>query len=535
MKNQLLFLLLAILFFVSNVTLGQHKISLKEKNGVLYLPCIINGMQLDYVFDTGASIVTINDSIYRLMQSNELISLDDSIGIEKYQDASGDIIECVTFNIKKIEIGGIVLENIKGGVVPNNNKSFLLGQSALKILGSYNLDIKNKILEINNQALLIDGIYKRTTSTDSVLNYIIEEIREVNRGYSFDYNKSIVQPKALYSKLDSIINSEDYLMDNTKDTTNLILAQAYLGFYYLNSAYSFTEDKGRQYLKKFIENENFLRYVNRGDQCEIMHDSSYYNIDGKRNNRFFWGEIDSSYYYQNKITKERFYDFSGVGGNQINSIHDHYSTHIKKFMHCHLAIKKVLVEMVNDYYESKKYLECIKFGLKAHSILNKYYYLNYFGGGTYYLHNSILSNMANSKVALSDYNGALRDIDTLFAYSKANSRYWKNRYEGKCIEECDEQPYEMYILKGICYYNLKKYPAAIAEIDKYFSRANLELKKDEKKGVQTVNVENLSIAYFFRGLAKIELKNKQSGCADLSKSGELGFSDAYNFIQEKCN
>lgn len=421
------------------------------------------------------------------MQSNELITIDDSIGIEKYQDASGDIIECNTFNIKKIEIGGIVLENIKGGVVPNNNKSFLLGQSALKSIGSYNLDIKNKILEINNHALLIDGIYKRTTSTDSVLNYIIEEIREVNDdslsyGYSFDYNKSIVQPKALYSKLDSIINSEDYLMDNTKDTANLILANAYLGLYHINKGYE--KDKGRKYINKFIENENFLRYVIRGDQCEIMHDSSYYNIDGKRNNRIFFGEIDSSYYYQNKITKERFYDFSGVGGNQINSIDDHYSIHKKKFMHCHLAIKKVLVEMVDDYYESKEYLECIKFGVKAHSILNKYYYLNSFFVGTYYLHYSILSNMANSKVALSDYNGALRDIDTLFAYSKANSKYWKNSYKeinAECEEECDEQPYEMYILKGICYYNLKKYPAAIAEIDKYFSKANLELKKDEKK------------------------------------------------------
>ena len=537
MKNQLLFLLIAILFFVSNVTLGQHKISLKEKNGVLYLPCKINGMQLDYVFDTGASIVTINDSIYRLMQSNELISLDDSIGIEKYQDASGDIIECVTFNIKKIEIGGIVLENIKGGVVPNNNKSFLLGQSALKSIGSYNLDIKNKILEINDQALLIDGIYKRTASTDSVLNYIIKALREVNNdsltyGHNFDYNKSIVQPKALYSKLDSIINSEDYLMDNTKDTANLILAHAYLGFYYLNSAYSFTKDKGRQYIKKFIENENLLRYVIRGDQCEFKRDSSYYNIDGKRNNRIFIGEFDSSYYYENKITKERFYEFHS-GKNMIDAEHSH-TIHNSKFIYCDYAIKKVLVVMVNDYYESKEYLECIKFGVKAHSILNKYYYLSSFGGGTYYLHNSILSDMANSKVALSDYNGALRDIDTLFAYSKANSKYWKNSYKeinAECNEKCDEQPYEMYILKGICYYKLKKYASAIAEIDKYFSKANLELKKDEKKGVQTVNVENLSLAYFYRGLAKIELKNKQSGCADLSKSGELGFSDAYNFIQ----
>ena len=255
MKNQLLFLLIVILFFVSNVTLGQHKISLKEKNGVLYLPCKINGMQLDYVFDTGASIVTINDSIYRLMQSNELISLDDSIGIEKYQDASGDIIECVTFNIKKIEIGGIVLENIKGGVVPNNNKSFLLGQSALKSIGSYNLDIKNKILEINDHSLLIDGIYKRTTSTDSVLNYIIEALIEVNDDSliigRFDYNKSIVQPKVLYSKLDSIINSEEYLMDSFKDTANLILANAYLGLYHINKGYE--KDKGRKYIKKFIK------------------------------------------------------------------------------------------------------------------------------------------------------------------------------------------------------------------------------------------------------------------------------------------
>jgi hypothetical protein len=484
MKNQLLFLLIAILFFVSNVTLGQHKISLKEKNGVLYLPCKINGMQLDYVFDTGASIVTINDSIYRLMQSNELISLDDSIGIEKYQDASGDIIECVTFNIKKIEIGGIVLENIKGGVVPNNNKSFLLGQSALKSIGSYNLDIKNKILEINDHALLIDGIYKRTTSADSVLNYIIEALIEVNDDSVntfnlFDYNKIIQQPKALYRKLDSIINSEEYLMGNTKDTANLILAYAYLGSYYINN---WEHDKGRHYIKKFIENENFLKFV----------------------------------------------------------IYHRLRNSVPKIYNCVDAIPIVLIAMVHDYYDSERYLECIKFGAKTHSFLIKYYNWRkfvFFDPKNKYDYDDykhiifILHEMANSKVSLSDYNGALRDIDTIFAYSKLMMDYYK--YHNMKCERCEF--YEVYVLKGICYYKLKKYAAAIAEIDKYFRKANLDLKKDEEEGVQTVNVENLSLAYFYRGLAKIELKNKQSGCADLSKSGELGFSDAYDVIQEKCN
>jgi hypothetical protein len=536
MKNQLLFLFIAILFFVSNVTLGQHKISLKEKNGVLYLPCKINGIQLDYVFDTGASIVTINDSIYRLMQSNELITIDDSIGIEKYQDASGDIIECNTFNIKKIEIGGIVLENIKGGVVPNNNKSFLLGQSALKSIGSYNLDIKNKILEINDHALLIDGIYKRSNSTDSVLSYITQEIYLGNQ-YFIDvfYNKKIQQPTALYSMLDSIINSEEYLMDNTKDTTKLIMAYAYLGLYYLNSAYSFTKDKGREYIKKFIENENFLRYVIRGDQCKIMHDSTYYNIDGKRNNRIFIGEFDSSYYYENKITKERFYEFSKNSDKGSETKYTHRYQHEKMIFESERAINSVIVAMVNHYYESKEYLECIKFGAKTLSILNKNYKQKngFFDVLEYFNIKTILFDMANSKVALSDYNGALLDIGNLFTIYKLHCNYSKDYYKSMDAE-CRE-PYNMYILKGICYYNLKKHAAAIAEIDKYFRKANFDLKKDEEEGVQTVDVENLSLAYFYRGLSKIELKNKQSGCADLSKSGELGFSDAYDVIQEKCN
>ncbi|MEY4382568.1 MAG: hypothetical protein RI995_110, partial [Bacteroidota bacterium] len=41
-------------------------------------------------------------------------------------------------------------------------------------------------------------------------------------------------------------------------------------------------------------------------------------------------------------------------------------------------------------------------------------------------------------------------------------------------------------------------------------------------------------AYFLRGILKIALSD-DTGCADLSKSGELGFSGAYNVIKEVCN
>ncbi|MDB4162353.1 tetratricopeptide repeat protein [Saprospiraceae bacterium] len=41
-------------------------------------------------------------------------------------------------------------------------------------------------------------------------------------------------------------------------------------------------------------------------------------------------------------------------------------------------------------------------------------------------------------------------------------------------------------------------------------------------------------AYFDRGLAKLNLGQKDSGCLDLSKAGELGHEEAYNLIKDFC-
>ena len=41
-------------------------------------------------------------------------------------------------------------------------------------------------------------------------------------------------------------------------------------------------------------------------------------------------------------------------------------------------------------------------------------------------------------------------------------------------------------------------------------------------------------AYFNRGLVLIYLKDKEKGCIDLSRAGELGVSDAYSVISKYC-
>lgn len=41
-------------------------------------------------------------------------------------------------------------------------------------------------------------------------------------------------------------------------------------------------------------------------------------------------------------------------------------------------------------------------------------------------------------------------------------------------------------------------------------------------------------AYFNRGLVLIYLKDKEKGCIDLSRAGELGVGDAYSVISRYC-
>ena len=41
-------------------------------------------------------------------------------------------------------------------------------------------------------------------------------------------------------------------------------------------------------------------------------------------------------------------------------------------------------------------------------------------------------------------------------------------------------------------------------------------------------------AYYNRGLVLIYLKDKEKGCIDLSRAGELGVGDAYSVISKYC-
>ena len=46
---------------------------------------------------------------------------------------------------------------------------------------------------------------------------------------------------------------------------------------------------------------------------------------------------------------------------------------------------------------------------------------------------------------------------------------------------------------------------------------------------------NNATAYFNRGVCKILLEEKESGCLDLNRAGELGDTSVYATIEKYCN
>lgn len=137
---------------VSSGTGGTNRnktVRMRKMSGNTYLvSCKVNGLPLDFIFDTGASSVTLSRKQAQFMLRNGYLSRSDIIGSSSYQTASGDIATGMVIKLKKIEISGLVLNNVEATIINSDSAPLLLGQSALSKLGKIQIDYRNSTLTI---------------------------------------------------------------------------------------------------------------------------------------------------------------------------------------------------------------------------------------------------------------------------------------------------------------------------------------------------------------------------------------------------
>lgn len=118
--------------------------------GCASVTCTINELPLNFIFDTGASIVSLSQVEANFMLKNGYLKQDDFVGSGRFVDANGNITEGTIVNLRDVDFGGLKLNNVRASVVRNQKAPLLLGQSVLGRLGSIEIDNPGKKLIITH-------------------------------------------------------------------------------------------------------------------------------------------------------------------------------------------------------------------------------------------------------------------------------------------------------------------------------------------------------------------------------------------------
>ncbi|MCM1141006.1 MAG: retroviral-like aspartic protease family protein, partial [Muribaculum sp.] len=122
-----------------------------KEGGVYKVKCSINELPLHFIFDTGASSVSLSMVEANFMMKNDYLKPSDIIGSQHFVDANGDISEGTIINLSHVNFGGLELSNVRASVVRNQKAPLLLGRSVLSRLGKIEIDNENQQLKITHK------------------------------------------------------------------------------------------------------------------------------------------------------------------------------------------------------------------------------------------------------------------------------------------------------------------------------------------------------------------------------------------------
>lgn len=166
--------LIAVALISSLLSYAQTTINMEKKGNVFYVPGKVNGLQLEFIFDTGASNVCLSLTEAYFMLKNGYLKESDLGDTSYSQIANGQIVENMNVNLREIEIGGIKIKNIPAVIVKNLDAPLLFGQSAIQKLGPILLNgnqlIISKSLNLPNNENAF-GLYQKAYQESEAGNY----------------------------------------------------------------------------------------------------------------------------------------------------------------------------------------------------------------------------------------------------------------------------------------------------------------------------------------------------------------------------
>lgn len=123
-----------------------REIQMVRTGGTYGVPVQINDtVALNFILDSGASDVSIPFDVFSTLVRAGTIGRDDIIGTQAYLLADGSKKTAVTFNIRSLRVGTVVLTNVRGSVA-EDAAPLLLGMSFLSRFQSWSVDNARHVL-----------------------------------------------------------------------------------------------------------------------------------------------------------------------------------------------------------------------------------------------------------------------------------------------------------------------------------------------------------------------------------------------------
>lgn len=121
----------------------------KENNGMLYITVKLNDVPIRFILDTGCSTMLISNRDAEFLLHHKIVSKNNILGEVQSICANGSVDTNSNINIEKVELQGIVLNNIPCMVSNSSDTPLLLGQAVLSKLGKVTIDYDNNLLMID--------------------------------------------------------------------------------------------------------------------------------------------------------------------------------------------------------------------------------------------------------------------------------------------------------------------------------------------------------------------------------------------------
>ncbi len=520
---------------------------------------------MKFIFDTGASDVSISSTEASFLIKNGYLKPEDIIGKQKYRIANGDIEEGTIIILREIKIGTLVLHDVKAGIVKNANAPLLLGITAISKLGKVSIEgdkiiitaAKNEDEKIEKAIHISDArLAELIPLFKDLINSKGKDSTILYKYYKF-YQRNEKSNNITLTKKDSINVARQYIdyaigvlrmnfkaddidikkIDFETITCNFVdTKKIFVSFLYDDNEFGFY-NAFEHFDSSIILSENTVIQSLRSNSNKNINNPMSFSkpIYTKRIWNYF-NSIDSVWKLEEKYINvinfcendttllkydEKYLELESNFGN-------HYPNHDLGYYCYWYACELVRAERYQD----------------AINILDKIPETSDFFESSFELKGKCLLNIKKYSDAIQAFKKAIKfkqeDIknssDKIYVESSISEIY---NYIGKCkwhlddylgaIEDFDKvktPDYNVYYLRGLCKHLYADNNSSNTYFDAALIDYNLAIKDNP----------DYCYAYLNRGNLKyFHLHNILSASKDWSKAGELGCEEAYEQIKLNIN